>query len=214
MLDTPTQRSFEQRFAVVRSLKQEDLILPREQARLTLMDVAPKSFFTFLDETYYVQKLAQYHETDAQFAKRTGFVTTELTCLCLGNGNTAHFEFEFDDHLEVSLTLWTIKFRDLTDEGGLDIDEDDLDQIADDKDVVIYQGEKFWYDDDWAAVYMDGDTQEQVHVYEFENEAGNSTITIEEWCGSGREEYKLYVSKPVDSREFTLVSRGTPKETE
>ncbi len=208
MLDPSIQRSFDQRFAMVRTLTCEALVPREEQLNVSLEDAQRHAFFTFLDETYCVQDLAHYHETDSDFLKATGFVTTELTCVCLENGQTAHFELEKDDTLEVSLTLWPLKFRDLSDEEGLDIDEDDLDQIASDKDVVVYKGEKYYYDDDWAAIYRTGDRDENVFVYEFENETGSSTLTIEEWQGTGREEYRLYLSKPVDAQAFTLISKG------
>ncbi|MCG8567423.1 MAG: DUF4178 domain-containing protein [Desulfobacterales bacterium] len=208
MLDTPTQKSFDQRFTMVRSLKPEDIIPLEEQAQFTLMDARRHSFFSFLKENFFIREVAKYHETSSDFKKTTGFSTTELTCTCLETGQTIHFEYEHDDKLEVSVTLWQIKFRDLFDEEGLNIDEDDLDQIAEDKDVIIYKGEKYWYDDDWAALYEATDRAENVFVYEFENENGNSTITIEEWQGEGRDEYRLYVSKPVDALEFTLLSKG------
>ncbi len=45
-------------------------------------------------------------------------------------------------------------------------------------------------------------------MYEFENEAGSLFLTIEEWQGSSREEYRIYTSVPVNPDSITLISKG------
>ena len=208
MLDPSIQKSFDQRFFIIRTLTKEGLLSPEEQRDLTLENAGRHCFFTFMDKTYFVESLRQYHETDGKFQKKTGFTSTELGCICLENGHRSQFEWEMDDHLEVSLTLWQIKFRELSDEDGMQIDEDDLDQIARDKDAVVYKGEKFWYEDDWAGIYEGETANEQVFIYEFENEPGTTTLTIEEWKGEGREEYRLYIGRPIVPQDITLLTKG------
>ena len=106
------------------------------------------------------------------------------------------------------MTLERFSFRNLKDDAGESIDEDDLDQIADDKDVVVINGEKFWYDDDWASVYYRGTKQEKVYMYEFENEVQTKFLTIEEWSGSGKDEYQIYTSSPVNPDSINIISKG------
>ena len=208
MLDPSIQKSFDQRFSITRRLNKEVLLPPEAQRDLTMENAGQHCFFTFMDKTYFVEDLHRYHETDKNFQKKTGFVSTELGCLCLENGHRCHFEWEIDDALEVSLTLWQIKFRELTDEEGIQVDEDDLDQIARDRDAVVYKGEKFWYEDDWAAIYEGKNADEQVFIYEFENEPGTTALTIEEWKSEGREEYRLYISRPIVPQDITLLTKG------
>lgn len=208
MLDPGMEKSFAERFAVVRSLSPESLVTEDEKLRLTLQDAGNGSLFTFQDKTYAVKDTARYEETSEDFKTRQGYFLTELTCLCMETGETAYFEWEFDDELEITLTDERISFRLLSDEAGESIDGDDLDQIADDQDVILYKGEKFWYEDDWAAVYQARNREEKVFVYEFENEAGSRFLTIEEWQGSGKEEYQIYTSRPVPSAQIRLISKG------
>ena len=144
------------------------------------------------------------------FSTPQDYFTTELTCLCLETGHLGHFEWEFDDELEVSITLERTSFKHLKDDEGKPVDEDDLDQIAEDKDAIVYAGQKFWYEDDWAALYLRNDKEEKVYMYEFENEGGSLSLTIEEWIGSGRDEYKIYLSKSVEPDQITIMSKGAP----
>ncbi|MCP4024349.1 MAG: DUF4178 domain-containing protein, partial [Desulfobacteraceae bacterium] len=131
------------------------------------------------------------------------------TCLCLETGETFNFEWEYDDELEIAMTLERLSFRNLKDEAGENIDEDDLDQIADDKDAVVFNQEKFWYEDDWAAIYLRGTKEEKVYMYEFENEGALKFLTIEEWdSGSGKESYQIYTSLPVEPGNIRVLSKG------
>jgi len=210
MIDTAVKKSFDQRFSLVRTLGKEQLILESDQAALTLMDAEKGCFFTWLGDTYFVKEKNQYQEMSEDFAIRQDYFTTELTCLCIETGLVGHFEWEFDDELEVSVTLEQTSFKYIKDEEGKSVDEDDLDQIAEDKDAIVYAGQKFWYEDDWAALYLKDGKEEKVYMYEFENEGSSLFLTIEEWTGSGREEYKIYLSKSVEPDQITIMSKGAP----
>ena len=211
-MDTALKKSFDRRFAAIRTLDRDQLIPVSDQAGVTLMDAAPGSFFTCLSRTYAVQEVNPYQEMDEDFSTPQDYVVTELTCLCLETGETVHFEWEYDDELEVSLTLEQIRFRQLADDQGQAVDEDDLDQIIKDKDAVVYDGRTFWYEDDWAALYRRGSKTEKVYMIEFENEAGNRFLTVEEWTGSGRDSYRIYLSQPVDPGQITLLSKGVSRD--
>ena len=106
------------------------------------------------------------------------------------------------------MTLERLSFKDLNDDEGQMIDEDDLDQIVDDKDVIVINDEKFWYEDDWACLYYRKNREEKVYMYEFENETRTRFLTIEEWSGSGKDEYQIYTSIPVDPNAVSLISKG------
>lgn len=208
MIDAAEQKSFQERFFVIRTLEKERLFSSQEKAALSIKDAENHSFFEYLGNTYFVKDLNKYEETSEDFKSKKGYFIHELTCLCLETGQTVNFEWEFDDELEVSMTLERLSFRHLKDDAGEPVDEDDLDQIADDKDVIVINNEKFWYEDDWAAVYYRGDRQEKVYMYEFENESQTRFLTIEEWSGSGRDEYQIYTSSPVDPGSIRFISKG------
>ena len=144
------------------------------------------------------------------FATRQDYFITELTCLCLETGIVSYFEWQVDDELEISVTLEHTRFKHIKDEEGNAVDEDDLDQIAEDRDAIVYSGQTFWYEDDWAALYQRNGREEKVYMYEFENEGGSLSLTIEEWSGSGRDEYKIYLSKSVAPDQITIMSKGAP----
>jgi len=208
MLDIATQKSFKERFTAIRILKKKQLVSVAQKASLTLKDVGQHSFFEYLDNTYFITDLNRYEETSDDFKSKKGYFIYELSCICLETGKTINFEWEFDDELEISMTLERLSFRSLKDDAGESIDEDDLDQIADDKDVIVANGEKFWYEDDWASIYYRGSREEKVYMYEFENENHTKFLTIEEWSGSGKDEYQIYTSSPVIPNNITVVSRG------
>ncbi|MBT3386313.1 MAG: DUF4178 domain-containing protein [Desulfobacula sp.] len=208
MLDIATQKSFQERLTAIRTLKKEQVVPGQGKALLSIKDVGNHSFFEYLGNTYFVKSLNQYEETSDDFKSKKGYFIYELACLCLDTGQTIHFEWEFDDELEVSMTLERFSFRSLKDDAGESIDEDDLDQIADDKDVIVINGEKFWYEDDWASVYYRGSKEEKVYMYEFENESHTKSLTIEEWSGSGKDEYQIYTSSPVNPDSINIISKG------
>lgn len=208
MLDIATQKSFHERFNAIRTLKKDHLVSGQERVSLTVKDVKKYSFFEYLGSTYFIKDLNKYEETSEDFKHKKGYFITELTCLCLESGQTHHFEWEFDDELEVAITLERFSFRDLKDDEGQPIDEDDLDQIADDKDCIVINSEKFWYEDDWASIYYQGSKEEKVYMYEFENEDHTQFLTIEEWSGSGKDEYQIYTSSPVDPNSISIISKG------
>nr|WP_320190010.1 DUF4178 domain-containing protein [uncultured Desulfobacter sp.] len=208
MISVSEQKSFDQRFSLIRTLAPDKVLSPEEQTRLTIMDAEVGDCFTCLGSTYFIQEINKYQEANEKYTKLKDYFVTELTCLCLETGTVGHFEWEIDDELEVCITLNQIKFKQLTDDEGQPVDEDDLDQIVDDEDCIVYAGETFEYDDDWAAVYRRNGKEERVYMYEFVNDRSSMFLTIEEWQDEDKEEYRIYSSKPVDPAELTLICRG------
>ncbi len=211
MLDTAAQHSFQKRLSTIRTLDKQSLLDPRERTRLTVQDAGLSAFFEYQGQTYVIRDISPYEEMSDDFKTPQGFFIYELTCLCLDTGETVHFEWEYDDALEISMTLERYSFRELTDDRGNALDGDDLDRIAENKDGIIAGNETFWYEDDWAAVYKKDGRRENVYMYEFENEDHTRFLTVEEWSGSSRDTYRIYTSVPVEPGGISLVTKGEPK---
>lgn len=208
MIDTATQKSLNERFALIRKLEQKAIIPTPERTGLTFQDAGRNAFFQYQKKTYVIRDVARYEESDEAYQKKTGYVVYELTCLCIETGETVYWEWEYDDDLEIAVTLERFSFRDVADEKGTPVDEDDLDQIADDRDMIVVKGEKFWYEDDWAAVYTKENRSENVYMYEFENQDHTKFLTIEEWSGSRKGQYQIYSSIPIPAGQIDLISKG------
>lgn len=140
MISVSEQKSFDQRFSMIRTLAPDKVLSREEQTRLTIMDAGAGDCFTCLGRTYIIQEINKYQEASEDYSKLKDYFVTELTCLCLETGAIDYFEWEIDDELEVCITLDQIKFKQLADEDGQPIDEDDLDQIVDDEDTIVYAG--------------------------------------------------------------------------
>lgn len=209
MLDPATSKSFEERFDAIRSLKPEDIVSEKEKNSLTIMDIKEDSFFLFNTKTYFVKQACPYQEASEDFSKKLDYTVTELNCLCLETGDNVNFEWEYDDELEVSFTTERLTFKRFTDEEGEAIDADDLDQIVDDSDLIMLDKEKFWYEDDWPALYICKGKEEDVYMYEFENETHTKFITIEEWgANKKRQEYQIFLSEPANPKDITVLTKG------
>lgn len=210
MISVSEQKSFDQRFSLIRTMAPDKVLSQEEQTRLTIMDAGVGDCFTCFDSTYFVQEVNTYQEASEDYSTLKDYFVTELTCLCLETGAVGHFEWEIDDELAVCIILDQTKFKRLTDDEGQPIDEDDLEQIVADEDSIVYAGETFDYDDDWAAVYRRNGKEEQVYMYEFINDRSSLFITIEKWQDGDKEEYRIYISRPVNPAEMTLIIRGGP----
>ena len=209
MLDPATSKSFEERFDAIRSWKTEDIVSEKEKNTLTIMDIKENAFFVFNKKTYFVKQVCPYQEASEDFTKKLDYTITELNCLCLETGDNVNFEWEYDDELEVGYTLERLTFKGLTDEEGKPVDADDLDQIVDDSDLIMFDKEKFWYEDDWPALYICKGKEENVYMYEFENESHSKFITIEEWgAKKTRQEYQIFLSEPANPKNITVLTRG------
>ena len=207
-------QSFDQRFSLVRTLKREHLVSEEQQTDLTIMDAQKGCFFRLFEDTYYVLERNLYQEMSKDFTRPTNETVTKLTCICLETGHQGHFEWQFNDNLEIHITLDQTNFKRLTTEEGQPIDEDDLGQIVADRGNILYAGEIFRYSDDWAGVYKQEDRNERVYLFEFVNAPGTLTVTIEEWIGPHKDEYRIYIAKKVIPEDITILSLKAPKQPE
>ncbi|MCF6247710.1 MAG: DUF4178 domain-containing protein [Desulfobacula sp.] len=208
MLDVALQKSFKERFATIRTLNKEALAASGQSLQLSIRNAGENAFFEYLGHTYCIKEKNRYEETSDDFKTKKDYFIYELTCLCLETGKTVHFEWEFDDELEISMTTERFSFRNLKDDQGEAIDGDDLDQIAEDKDAIVINGETFWYEDDWASIFVRSAKEEKVYMYEFQNEGGTKFLSIEEWQGSGKDEYQIYTSIPINPDSISIISKG------
>lgn len=209
MFDPSILDSFQYRVERIRKIRPEDLVLEKNRGRLTVMDVKPNGFFELEGRHYSVSEICTYEETSEDYARKLDYTVTEMVCLEMETGKTVHVEFEFDDELEVTVSMERISFSDLADEAGEAVDSDDLDQIVGDQDLLVFGSEKFWYEDDWAAVYNCREKAEKVMMYEFENESGTKYLTVEEWePDTKKPEYRIFLSRPVSLSKIRIITRG------
>ncbi len=213
MLNPGEQKSFEERFSLIRTLEKDGLIREKDALGMTLQEADTGDFFTCSGQTFFVRENSTYQETSEDHSHMLEYQVHELSCLCLETGETVYFEWEYDDELTIIRTMERISFRELTDDAGERIDAGDLDQIVEDEDVILYQGKKFWYEDDWAAIYQRNGKKEPVYFYEFQQEKTPLYLTIEHWSGPSshersRKDYQIFISQPVASGEITMISKG------
>ena len=212
MFDPAILDSFQYRLEKIRKIRPEDLVLQKDRDRLTVMDLKPDGFFELEGRHYSVSGICTYEETTEDYARKLDYTVTEMVCLEMETGKTVNVEFEFDDELEVTVSMDRISFSDLADEAGEAgeaVDSDDLDQIVKDQDVLVFGSEKFRYEDDWAAVYNCRGKAEKVMMYEFENDSGTKYITVEEWePDKNKPEYRIFLSRPVSISKIRIITRG------
>lgn len=205
--------SYAARKAAIRGLAPSALIPQGERWRKNIKDVREGGYLRFDDKTFMVVDISTYAETDEKFRK-TGSSWTELRLLCLETGETVWLEWEEDDDIEMYLTLRSLSFRDIRDDEGGSIDDDDLDDLADDQDSITLRGKTFDYDDDYGALYKRGgkgrdQKGDKVYFYDFVA-ADGECITVEEWLeGHDKYSYELFLSRPLDAASVEIVSTGT-----
>lgn len=209
-LDNALKRSYSKKFDAIRRLVPEMLIPEDDRWKTPLQDLNVGGFLRYQDKTCIVERAGKYFEFSEDFKKKKKYNWTELRLFCIETGETINIEWEIDDDIEISVTLKEIKFRDLKDDEGADIDEDDLDEICEKGWEIFYKGKRFKYDDDYAAKYYRGfskESDEKLYVYEFL--ANNKEmISIEEWdSGSGDESYEIFVSRSASEDEFELLAK-------
>lgn len=208
--DFAFMKSLQERFSIVRALDPKQLIPPARRFQYSVKQLTVGSFFRLHDSTYYVRSIGTCQEYDEAYEKKQNYVMTEFRCLDLGSGDTVYMEWEEDDELETFVGLSRLTFKDLTDDQGEAVDEDDLDQIVDDNDTLLYQGKVYRYDDDWAAVYTPagGKKTEKVYIYEFEAKDGTG-LTVEEWGGGKKSsDYEIWISRKENADAFEILSLG------
>ena len=211
--DQAFMRSYAARKAAIRALAPKVLIPKGERWKASIKDVREGGYIRFGGKTYRVADVSEYIETDETFRKKLGFSWKELKLFCLETGETVWLEWEEDDEIEIFVTLQALTFRDLRDDEGGAIDEDDLDPLVDDDEDVVYRGKTFEYDDDYGALYKRGgkgreQKGDKVYFYDFVAKDGEC-ITVEEWSeGKGDFAYEIFLSRELPTESVEILSIG------
>ena len=211
---TRVDKKTERQFDLIRSIAPSTLIAPEERHRYDIKHLAAGSVYSFEDNTYLVQEVGTYTETDDKFQNPYDWTGHEIRGVCLETGSIRHLEWEEDDDIEVSATLKEVKFSELAYDDGKPIaqDSDDLDEIVEKKWEVLHAGKVLHYEDDYAAQYVKGgeNKKENVYFYEFEAEDGHQ-LTIEVWIQkSGKESFQVFLSKAVAPDDIEVIATGGP----
>lgn len=210
-LNAALMRSLNKRFDAIRGLSPEKLVPEDDRWKLSVKDLKVGSFLRFEGKTWVVEQAGLYNEFSDSFKKKKKYNWTEYRLFSIETGEIKNIEWEIDDDIEISVTLKEIKFRDLRDDEGADIDEDDLDEICDKGWEIFYRGKRFNYDDDYAAKYyrdFSEESGENIYVYEFVAH-DDEMISIEEWdSGSGNESYEIFLSRAASEDEFEVLSKS------
>ncbi|SHK46927.1 protein of unknown function [Desulfatibacillum alkenivorans DSM 16219] len=208
-MDNAVRRRLDSQFAAARSLNPEKVVPVNERYKYTIEDVGLGDFIRLNSKTYVVKEIGVYKETGEDFKKKTGDLWTELKLFCIEDGESIHIEWEKDDEVEAFVTEKTLDFTQIKDDRGDDLDEDDLDDLAEEEDTIFYGKTPFEYDDDYAALYeREGKSPEKVYFYDFVSR-DKKMITIEEWgSGGGREEYQLFLSREINPDSIELVAKS------
>lgn len=202
-LSPSDQRSLDARLAAIRTMPAP--IPPGDRYKHTIEDVANGGYIKLDGLTYRVQGLHFYQEGKGNRAS----VWYELELFCLQTGEVTYLEWEKDDKVEASMSLKTLSWRDLRDDGGEHVDEDDLEEIVEEEDCLVYEKTKFEYDDDCEATFhRNGDKKngEPVWIVDFEAKDG-TVLTVEEWGdeSSGDWEYDISLSRQIDPDKIEVL---------
>lgn len=211
---TATMAAHRARLDRIRSIDASRVVPERMRHRHTIKDVLKGGVIRLEGATYVVAGISTYVETNESFSKERDSKWYELRLIDLATGEVVWVEWEEDDELVISRTARSLSFRDLSDDGGVNIDEDDLDQIVDDKDSVYLGGREYEYEDDYAARYLrNGEGRDvkgdKVYFYDFISGAGEM-LTIEEWKdGKDDYSYELFLSRQIAANSITIIALGT-----
>ncbi len=210
-LDAAAKRSFAERFDAIRRLSPDSLIPDEERWKASIMDLGLGDFLVFDDKTWVIRQIGIYYEFSDDFKKKKKYHWTELRMFAIETGEVKHIEWEIDDELEIVITSEKLDFSRLKDDEDEEIDEDDLDEIAENKWSIMYNGTEYAYSDDYGAKYYpDGKSKagDKLYLYDFLSR-DKQMITIEEWdSGSGDETYEIYTSRVASESEFEILTKG------
>ena len=212
-MNTADKQKIAKQFEQIRKIDPTKIIPVQNRHQYAVTDLGQNSAFELDGKTYLVAGIGTYRETDDTYKKETGDSWQELKCYCLDDGTVHGLEIEADDgEIAIHFTLSEVKYNALTYDDGKSIakDSDDLDEIADQDEDVVFNGKTYEYDDDYAACYypQGDDKAQRAYFYEFLAEDDES-LTIEVWVGAtGKEDFEVYVSKSIDPHSLEILSLG------
>jgi len=156
-----------------------------------LFKIQDGSFLEYNNKTFYVKELLTYQER-----KKSKVIDSwnECEAICLEEDGATYFiEVEEDDGLKIYFSHTILKLRDLT------IKKSDLNTIVENEGHLVYNKEKFYYEDDYHAFISKSD--EKVYLIDFEDDHGNF-LTIEQYED---DEVRAYISSLVENVEVIAI---------
>jgi hypothetical protein len=212
MLDVGERQRFDIRFAEIRRIDPARILNPQKRANYSIKDAGAGGILRFNGKTFRVASTSVYQETDDHFRRQKPDRVTELTLFCLESGETHYIEWEIDDQLEVCFTTREISAKELVYDDKTPVDFDDIDEMADEEETLVFGGTAYEYDDDWSAKWSAaGGRSACVFMADFGNER-SGWITIEAWSDDGDEngdwEYQAFQSVPITPASIEILSLG------
>lgn len=214
LLTVQQKRQFDQQFERIRSLDPMSVVPENERYRLTIEDVKFGGVLKIDGNHFMVTTIGSYTEmADESYNKPIEGQWFELKLFCLETGEVKFLEWEEDDEIEMSTTVKKVDFQDLKDDMGDPIDEDDLEEIVDKEESILYAGTTYAYSDDYPVVFwrdVNDSESEKLNVY-FYDFKGNETesLTIEEWqLGRDKYSYDIFISRSLDPNSVEVLVKG------
>jgi hypothetical protein len=204
MIGSAIKESFDQRFTLARRLDKEQLVSEFDQAILTLMDAEKGSFFTCLNDTYFVEEKHIYQKVSEDFTTPGEYFTTKLNCLCLETGIMGLFKWEYFDELRISIAIEQTSFKQIkNNRGGAVKNQEDVKRIAKQKAPLVYDEQNFYFKNEWPALFQQS---QKVYIYEFATQRNSLCLTIEKWIDSDLDP-KIYLSRTVEPYQVSIMSK-------
>lgn len=184
---------------------------------LSISDINAGGYLEIDGDTYLVKQLHRYLDVKwKSFGKRKkDYWVTELQLFNVLTGQNTFLEWEYDDELEICLTLSQVKLRDILFNDNA-ITRKDIEAIAEqEQGSVTYNGAHFHYSDDdtWAALFYRDNTQEpeKVRMYEFAS-SNDQYLTIELWENEDdKPEREAFISREVSERSVKVLQASGDK---
>jgi hypothetical protein len=211
MLDTGERQRFDLRLAEIRKINAASIISSGNRAPYSIKDVGIGGILRFENKTYRIVATSVYRETDDRFQREKQFITTELTLFCLETGGTHYIEWSIDDVLEICFTTRELSAKELCYDNHEKVSLDDIDEMAEEEEILLLDGATYSYDDDWSAKWRSSDGRSScVFMVDFGSNRG--WITIEAWSEDGDEngdwDYQAFHSIDVAPSSIEIISLG------
>jgi hypothetical protein len=207
-MDFAYLKSVQDRLDAVRRLTRQVRIRPGDRFKYSIKDLQHSGFVRLNGDVCHALQGGRYDEWDEDYGEQEEYTSHEFRLLNMRTGQIVLLEWDEEDQtVSACASVNKLKWSQLSDEAGETVDEDDLEEMGS-GDGLKYNDKIFWYDDDWAAMYLpfDGRKNEKAWIYEFEADDGEM-ITIEEWGGGQKSsDYEIWHCLPIDPNAIEIIA--------
>ena len=197
LLDTATQRRYDEQFVAIRRLAAA--VPAKERYKLSIEDVKTGGLFKFGGKSYLVRAVNTY--------EREGFRWPELVLYCLQDGQTSYLEWEKGDELSIFVSLEKLSFAQAGIEG-----KEQLWKISEDEEgSAHYRDRPYYYHEDSAVTFFrdSGGEGTPFHQYLFASDDEETFISVEEWGDEDEGyEHNVILSGKLNPAAIEVMSRG------